>query len=1203
MALYGRKQNADMLSPFSFHPPLIIRLAAWLGIMASLASPAADGSWLSGQTGTLNWSDSANWTGGIVPGAVSGSSSGDTATFGSNTAATLITIDSGRIVLNLTFNGTNAAGAFTLGSAGVNLGPTLHLSSGGTALSQPGTLVPVTVHAPLVIEPASPTGNGIYTFTNNSTTAPDAFTNSNLYKMNLLGDISGGVTTGSITLNFTGTAGVRGVDASANIVSGLISDGGAAGGLGISVTGSGGGNFGAWSFTNNSNSFTGPVTLSAGTLITSSLGNIGQNSAIGAGSSIQLNSGAQFKIAGPATSTDRTINSISGVIYAVSNPVTLNGAITMNSLTFRGGSNFIVNSVISGTGNLSRTDGGTVFLNQNNTFNGGVTIQDGAFRVSSIANGGVASPLGSGTFIQLGQNSSTVGRLEFDGPSGGSSNREIRLSNGAGASSGNGRINSLTAGQTLTLSGTVRATSTTASHVSALNLTGVGNGILSGVVGGLTGAPTTANNMSLTKNGTGTWVLSAANIYYGATNITDGTLLAMNSTGSATGTGNVTTSASGILGGTGFIIPAAGNSITIGTGSSLQIGTTHGVVSGQAGAAGTTAGPGVLTLGAVGQNIGMTLAGNLRFDLFSGSDGITPGAADRLVIRSSAASLTGGGTVQVADTTGSVGWRAGTWTLADWSGFSGSLSTGFSFAMPTAPLASGYGWNTAQFTTTGAVFIEKTATNHTWTGLNSGSWADTGNWEVGTLPSGTTDVFFAALTPNSATQIDGDKTVRNLFFSGDSNVTVGTGSGGVLYSNGSLFEVLGGTHSISANLRPRATSGTTYHILNNGTLNFSNQILYHASSGTATLDLVFSGTGTTTVNALSRRVASYDMNVVVNGPGTLVLTSSNPNAAPINQGDGASGFITGTTTVTGGVLSLNSEANIGGNPAVFNPAHLTLSGGTLRARETFAIDDSNRGVTFGPGGASIEVETNRSLTLATAVTGAGALNKTGPGALILAGSSTHSGPTTVTSGGLQVGLLGVGETGTGALTLAASASLYGTGTVRADAFTAASGSFIHAGDGIGSSLFGTLTFEPAAGNGVFDFQSGSSVFLDIALTGEFDQLRFLGTGLNTLDFFSDLTIGPATLAPTNAMSFKVLDWTDLAFNPDFAAHFSYTNLLFGNGDELPGLNLPDISGSGFYWDMGGFTSDGVISLVVPEPSRAVLLLFAAALIMGRRSRR
>ena len=67
-----------------------------------------------------------------------------------------------------------------------------------------------------------------------------------------------------------------------------------------------------------------------------------------------------------------------------------------------------------------------------------------------------------------------------------------------------------------------------------------------------TGAGSIDGPCSLTKTGAGTLVLSNSNTYTGGTEVSGGTLLVNNASGSATGTGPVTVSAA-TLGGTGFI--------------------------------------------------------------------------------------------------------------------------------------------------------------------------------------------------------------------------------------------------------------------------------------------------------------------------------------------------------------------------------------------------------------------------------------------------------------------------------------------------------------------------------------------------------------------------------------------------------------------------------------------------------------------------
>ena len=92
---------------------------------------------------------------------------------------------------------------------------------------------------------------------------------------------------------------------------------------------------------------------------------------------------------------------------------------------------------------------------------------------------------------------------------------------------------------------------------------------------------------ALTKTGTGIWTINNANTYTGATSIDAGSLLIENTTGSATGTGNVTVKANALLGGTGTVsgsvIVQANGSISVGSTSvtgTMNIGTQLSVAGG-----------------------------------------------------------------------------------------------------------------------------------------------------------------------------------------------------------------------------------------------------------------------------------------------------------------------------------------------------------------------------------------------------------------------------------------------------------------------------------------------------------------------------------------------------------------------------------------------------------------------------------------------
>ena len=186
-----------------------------------------------------------------------------------------------------------------------------------------------------------------------------------------------------------------------------------------------------------------------------------------------------------------------------------------NSLMIRGTGAGTINSTLAmGAGGIFKTDNGIwTITSSNNGFTGITTIAAGILSISTIADSGVNSTLGAGTAIALGQNSATVGTLQLTGASGGSSNRAITLNNGA--SGGSGAIENTVSGQMLTLSGAITASSPTLA--SSLALTGAGDGLLSG---GIVGSPL----LALSKTGGGSWTLSGAITYRGATTVTDGTL-------------------------------------------------------------------------------------------------------------------------------------------------------------------------------------------------------------------------------------------------------------------------------------------------------------------------------------------------------------------------------------------------------------------------------------------------------------------------------------------------------------------------------------------------------------------------------------------------------------------------------------------------------------------------------------------------------
>jgi autotransporter-associated beta strand protein len=251
---------------------------------------AASASWNTSPTNG-NWVTTIenNWTTGVgtFPGSTTGTTNGDSATFGGSNITT-ITLNSSVNIKNINFVGTTAP-AYTIGTTGGNA---LLLTSGG-AISIQSTVTGAnnvdTVNAPLVLEPGSNVTPGGYTFS--------SFSGTNSHSLTIAGTVTGGTTTQNVALSLDGS------NVGPNAVTGSIGNGSASGGVSLTKNG-----VGTWTLSGSgANTYTGKTTVTAGTLFLNKTAGVDAISSTGAtgtnatntdlqitGGTVQLNASNQI---------------------------------------------------------------------------------------------------------------------------------------------------------------------------------------------------------------------------------------------------------------------------------------------------------------------------------------------------------------------------------------------------------------------------------------------------------------------------------------------------------------------------------------------------------------------------------------------------------------------------------------------------------------------------------------------------------------------------------------------------------------------------------------------------------------------------------------------------------------------------------------------------------------------------------------------
>jgi autotransporter-associated beta strand protein len=260
-------------------------------------------------------------------------------------------------------------------------------------------------------------------------------------------------------------------------------------------------------------------------------------------------------------------------------------------------------AAMSGAGSFLQVGSGTTVLNAANTYTGGTAIDGGVLQVNSTGAIG------------------TTGTVSFGGG-----------------------VLQYTANNTIDYSGRI---STAVNQAVNIDTNGQDVTFATGL---------SSSGGTLTKQGAGTLSLTAASTFDGGTTVSGGTLLANNTTGSATGSGAVSVLSGASLGGAGFIAPAIDNSIAINSGATLTVGNL----------ADTEGSALRITTSGTGE---LVINGKVEFDVWSGTgagdNSAAPLTADRLIIGGGSVVL--GGTLAINNPNLLTNWAEGDiWRLFDW---------------------------------------------------------------------------------------------------------------------------------------------------------------------------------------------------------------------------------------------------------------------------------------------------------------------------------------------------------------------------------------------------------------------------------------------------------------------------------------------------------------------------------------------------------
>ncbi len=919
-------------------------------------------------------------------------------------------------------------------------------------------------------------------------------------------------------------------------------------------------------------SFNGPVEVAGGTL------RLGTDQALATTTALTLANDGRVDLDGHHVTVAALHGSSATAIELGDGTLTTGG--NHESTTFAG--------QISGSGNLIKTGTGTLMLTGENTFSGGVTVNEGFLGVAPLTDfgTGIVTLDGGGLLWAPGTTTDITSRLIALGASGGTFDTNgnnlafATAISGPGAltKTGAGTLTFLTAnpygGGTVLDAGTLRITADAQLGAANAPVTFTGGALQLGATLTLGRALTLSNGTgtldtdshdvtlsgaltgsgALLKTGTGTLTLTAANTHSGGTTLATGTLQLGQS--GALGSGRLT-----LGGGTLLATGTFANAITLAGSSRIRTEgnlTLTGSLSGDAEHTLTKIGSGELRLATPNSYAGSTIlnegtliaAATNAFG--SGTLVFAGGTLDAV------ASQTLANPIQL-DAHAHIAGTADELTL--FGGISGAASV--TKSGPGALALAGNSIYTGGTTLTGGTLF----LNHDHA-----------------LGSGTLTLVAGTIASRGTRTITNPVDLRTLGHFAPENTltlsgTITSGEGGTgLRKSGAGTLALAGSNTYSGVTRLEGGTlaanhdqafGTSTLVLAGGTLDVGNLSrtlanavqLETSSTVTGHADLTF--LGLLAVSGAGNRTLSISNTGSTTFGGGLQLTAGNAFVLDAAQDVAVTGFITdggpafaGGFTKTGagqltltaanpyaGATTLSAGTLVAGHDSALGTGTLRLNGGTLRTEVTAHSLDNAISLQ-----ADSTVQTESDLTLTGLISGHAGfdLTKTGAGTLRIVGENTYEGNTTLNAGTLVI----------------ASNTALGSGSL-----VLIGGSLEL--DGVVTSLANPLILGTD-----FAFGPAHDLTLNGAISGSGYSLAKTGTGTLTLNGAGTYTGGTSVEAGTLALG----GHERLADTGPLAVNGGTVNL--GNFTETTGaftLNSGTLTGTGKLFAPSFEVGAGIIS--------------------------